>query len=254
MYKIIWKYRNKPLDLGENDIHIWRVISPIKDKEYYWTYLSPDEKNRANKFYFTKDHDRYVCSRGILRCLLALYTEVTPSIIEFSYSSYGKPMLSHKFITKCSSLFFNVSHSHQCILYAFAKKNKIGIDVEYKKSIDFQEIAKQFFSNSEYNQIINATSELKEKLFYTLWTCKEAFVKALGEGLFFPLNEFDVRIDPPIAKIIKIKNDTAPAKDWALQAFIPAENYIAAFAVNDAIANVHYWLWENKIGGVGKYE
>jgi len=90
---------------------------------------------------------------------------------------------------------FNISHSKGFALFAFTLHNQVGIDIEYiRKDFSYEEIAPQFFSKKENIVLSALPKERQREAFFTCWTRKEAFIKAVGEGFSFPLDKFDVDI------------------------------------------------------------
>lgn len=228
-----------------NHIHIWHFsFAPHHKADRYWNVLTKDEKERADRFYFDKDRMAWLFSRGILRTILSQYLGIKPDAIRFQYTSYGKPFLDP--LQNPAGLHFNVSHTHHCILYAFTKNIDIGIDVEYLKSdIDHQGIAKNFFSPYEYQLLTNANHEQQNTLFYKIWTCKEAFIKAIGQGLSYPLADFDVAVqENEPAKVLNIKGEPHEANQWTLHSFTPADRYIAAIATRQPVQQITYYGYE----------
>jgi len=233
-----------PILLQNNEVHIWYfTFSTVNQTDGYWHLLTPEEQDHALRFYFQKDRQAYLLSRGILRSILAKYICVTPKAINLNYTSHGKPLLDPK--QNSLRLHFNVSHTHQCILYAITKNIEIGIDVEYlKHDVDYQGMAKNFFSAYEYQTLIKAKAEQQSALFYQIWTCKEAFIKAIGLGLSYSLADFDViwQEDQP-AKILNIKGAPLEAAQWNLHAFIPVEHYRAVVAIQQPIHKISYYQY-----------
>ena len=181
--------------LESNEVQIWNfdleLINTQKDR--LRKILSDDELVRADKFHFEIDKNRFICSRGLLRILLGTYTKISAKEINFTFNNYGKPSLSA--IHNNPGLHFNLSHSKQFMSVGFAKDALIGMDVELVKPLkDHLEIAKRFFSNSEIEQLNAFPKEKILEGFYSCWTGKEAVIKLSGEGLSYPLKDFDVQL------------------------------------------------------------
>lgn len=190
-----YNLQNQNISLADNEVHIWNfdLDNFIKHKEQFEKFLSDDELIRADKFHFEIDKNRFICSRGLLRILLSIYTEISAKGINFTFNDYGKPSLST--IHNIPGLHFNLSHSKQFMSVGFVKYDLIGVDVELMKPLkDHLEIAKRFFSNSEIEQLNSFPAEKVIEGFYTCWTGKEAIIKLSGEGLSFPLKDFDVQL------------------------------------------------------------
>jgi 4'-phosphopantetheinyl transferase len=101
----------------------------------------------------------------------------------------GKPRLSG-----IDNIFFNMSHSGEYSTCAFSDC-ELGIDIEEIKEAHM-DIAKRFFSNDEYNELLLLKGKNRDKKFYDYWVMKESFVKATGLGLKIPLNNFSFKPTP----------------------------------------------------------
>jgi 4'-phosphopantetheinyl transferase len=119
-----------------------------------------------------------------------MYLGLPPDKIEFGYGPNGKPSLSemHK-----SNICFNVSHSQEMGLFAFARCGDLGVDIEeIKPDFKGEQIAAHFFSDEEIAGLAKLPPLLADKAFFQCWTGKEAYVKARGKGLSFPLRDFSI--------------------------------------------------------------
>jgi 4'-phosphopantetheinyl transferase len=175
-------------------------------------WLRDGERQRAYRFRHARDRRRYVAARGLLRQLLAARLGTHPRAVEFSYGAHGKPCLAPG--TAVEDLRFSVSHCGDFALFAFCRSREVGVDVEAVLPMrDADTIARHFFSRGEL-QAYRALEPRDRALgFFTCWTRKEAYLKALGGGLQSPLSEFDA---PP---------------GWSLSSFSPAPGHTAALAV-----------------------
>lgn len=184
------------IELFNDSLHLWRFYLP--DYEGHLPLLegilSSDERERAERFRFDIHRMRFILSRGFLRKTLSLYLGTSPHAISFYYSEKGKPFLE--------GLQFNISHSDDVALFAFAKEKPIGIDIEKIKLTWEADVAKRFFSPSECEFLFSIKNEEeKARAFYSIWARKEAIVKTLGEGIFTPLQDFSVSVDKDDEKI-----------------------------------------------------
>ena len=191
--------------------------------------LSDAERHRARRFAFDRDASRFILARARLRELLAMRLGVRAEAVEFEYGAHGKPALSRQFAD--SDLYFNVSHCDDVAAYAFACGHAIGIDVEAVREIgDADAIAARHFSRCE-NATYRTLKPCERPLgFFNCWTRKEAFVKALGEGLSMPLDGFDVTLAPgEPAQVLRIGH-TPGDSGWSLDSLCPAVGYVVAIA------------------------
>ncbi|RYE14589.1 MAG: 4'-phosphopantetheinyl transferase superfamily protein [Rickettsiales bacterium] len=179
--------------LLETECHIWCVdinntyyINSLKDV----SALSSKEKEKLYSFRFQEDKSRYLVSHIFLRKIINYYTDIPISLIKFRYNEYGKAYI-YKDIS--FPFFFNLSHAHNKALIAI-NNTEVGVDVEYIKNLlDIYELASVIFSEREYECFLDLSCH-NDKLnyFYTIWTKKEAFLKALSIGLVNDLKSINV--------------------------------------------------------------
>lgn len=189
------------------DLHLpARLTPPAGAEVHLWTLplnagraiigecralLSPDERERADRFHFPKDHDRFVATRGVLRLLLARYLGCEPSTIRFEYRcvcqrphctrSRRKPELASNGAPH--HLRFNVSHSDRLAIYAFAHAREIGVDVErIRDDVQWRAVAEECFSVEDAQFLTTMPPDAPPDEFFHCWTRKEAFLKAIGHG------------------------------------------------------------------------
>lgn len=154
-------------------------------------FLASEERDRAERFHFERDRQRWLAGRSALRRTLGAYLEADPGSFRFETGPWGKPGL------RGCPLRFNVSHSGDTALLAFAWQQEVGVDVEKMRS-DFapEELGPQVFSATEQAMIQSVPLEQRPAAFLTLWTAKEAYVKARGEGLSFPVSRLTLTLLP----------------------------------------------------------
>ena len=220
-----------PQPLTDTDLHVWyaSLKRPQPELDRLFVLLSPDEKERADRFHFERDRNRFIAGRGLLRTLLGDYLEMDASQIQFVYGASGKPALNPAFHEK--ALEFNVSHSNDLVAYIFHPSSRVGIDLEYIRPMpDMDDFARQFFSPRE-SAFINSLDQ-KQDAFFKIWTCKEAFFKASGEGLTVPLDQVEITLTTEgSARLVSVDGINEEAVPWHLETFRPAENYQLSLAV-----------------------
>lgn len=230
--------------LNSGEAHIWVAsINQQKEKEAkYWSTLSSDEKERANRFYFEKDKTGFTVARGILRQLSGNYLNLEAKSVVFDYQPKGKPSLSQS-----KDLKFNISHSSDLVLFAFYNNIEIGVDVEWiNKAVEWELISGNFFSKNEQQALHELEDTLKPLGFFNCWTRKEAFIKAEGDGLTFPLDKFSVNLKPgETPELLELETDPNSVKDWSLFSFIPGRDYVGALAIKDKVNQVSFFQLEN---------
>ncbi|MCB9422359.1 MAG: 4'-phosphopantetheinyl transferase superfamily protein [Ardenticatenaceae bacterium] len=236
-----WQTPPTTLELPPGHLHIWRVPQDVDEAALarYWPILAADEQARANRFHFARDKNRYVVARAVLRLLIGRYLSRPPEQISFTYSEYDKPSIPGQ------RLQFNVSHSGGLALIAFCLDAEVGIDVEQKRPlIDADQIAERFFSAAEVAVFKSLPQEQRVEAFFNCWTRKEAYIKAIGEGLSCPLDVFDVTLAPgEPAWLLRIRGSEAAAAEWSLFSLEPAEGFGAAVAIPGRNWQLSCWDW-----------
>lgn len=179
-----------PLFNGE--IHVWS-LSLITDTPFYErckSALTATEHQRISYFNFKQVQDSYIISQGGLRLLLSFYLNIEPSKIQINKHSKGKPYTADD-----TSLCFNISNSGNYVIFAISRAGEVGIDIEKLRTLpDLNELIEKNFSSKE-KQYISKNTTLKELRFFKFWTVKEAYLKAIGEGMRLPPSNLEFTIE-----------------------------------------------------------
>jgi len=186
--------------------------------------LSGDERVRTVRFVFEADRRRFVACRGRLREILSMYVAVPPSKIVFGRGAKGKPFLAN------GGVHFSVAHSHELALVACCAVEEVGVDVELVRELpDAEQIVNQFFSPEEIAAWITLAEGERLRGFFECWTRKEAYVKALGDGLSRPLDSFHVQFSRREPAKTAVPDGAKPR--WSFFDVSPSHDYAGALAV-----------------------
>jgi 4'-phosphopantetheinyl transferase len=222
-----------PLELGGRDVHLWVARLEASENVFAeaFSWLSPDEVERADRFRFDWHRRAFVLGRAVLRALVASYLRIAPKEASFTYGPKGKPGLGGA----AKSLLFNVSNSGDLAAYAFTLDCEIGVDVEHRKRlIEIERIAQRFFAPDEVTELLGLPEGERHEGFFNCWTRKEAYIKAVGDGLSVPLDSFQVTLRPGVpARMVGLNGSDAAAERWTMHAFTPAPDYAGAIAYQD---------------------
>lgn len=226
--------------LPPNTLHIWLIESEKTDLSFAQGYalLPIDEQERANRFYFAKDREAYVLCRAMLRQRLASYMNHPPAAITFNYNLHGKPFVQAPQTNIC----FNMSHSHGMLLLGFAQDSNLGVDIEkIRPDVKVDEIAARFFSKTEIEALRNLPESEKIEGFFKTWAQKEAFIKAMGEGLSYPLNRFSVNTNPKeMNSLVSIDEASASKDEWTVLTINAPTHYKAACIIQGKDWQIEY--------------
>lgn len=171
---------------------IYRVkISNINEEKLEQICLSIhlEKRCKIEKFINKKDKIRTLIGEILIRTIICEKLNIRNRNIIFVKNKYGKPYLKDY-----PNFEFNISHSADFVVCAIDDK-PIGIDVEEVKDIQYEEIAKNFFSTSEFDYIVKRDLDVELNKFYEIWTLKESYIKCCGQGLSIPLKSFSFDID-----------------------------------------------------------
>ena len=240
-----WNSPPQNLTLDINEIHVWRVSLARTETclQNLQQTLSTDEQTKAEHFHFPKGRSQFIVSRGALRAILSRYLHINPSHLRFEYNPYGKPSLIAS--QNGDTLRFNLSHSRGITLIAITKNRDIGIDIEgINPKFPCLEIAEKFFTPLESYVLRSLSEHLQPTAFFTCWTRKEAYIKAVGKGLSIPLDQFDVTLAPgEPAALLNIEQNPEEASRWSLIELIPSSDMVGAVAVAGHCWKLHCWQW-----------
>ncbi len=199
------------------------------------TVLSDDEQARASRFLRESSRRRFVAARDALRRVLARCLACSPRAIRFGYEPQGRPFVVEP---AQGELAFNVSHSDELALLAIGYGRRLGIDVErLGRRVSGEAVARRFFAPREAEALFALPEAERPAAFLRIWTRKEAYVKALGEGLRLPLDSFEVSLGEPPALL---RSERAPGDVGELRFahLEPLPGYVGALAWDGGPARI----------------
>jgi len=219
----------RSVDDLERSVHVWTLDLRMPERMVakLIPILDSDERKRAESFRFEALRRSFVIAHGMLRCLIGNYLKSDAASIRFRNGPKGKPALRRP-----PYLQFSLTHSGNLAAFAFTSGCQIGLDLERIRTVEELEgIASRFFCPEEYAELLSLPPEHRERAFFLCWTRKEAYLKAIGDGLAAPLDNFRVtlRSEEP-ARIMHIRHDSNEAERWILHDLRLAPGYAAALA------------------------
>jgi 4'-phosphopantetheinyl transferase len=236
-------------DLARREIHVWcaSLATDEATLQRLESTLADQERERARRFIFERDRDRYIAARGILRELLGKYLRCAPQSIEFAYGPYGKPSVVSAASRR--AICFNLSHSHGLAVVAIGYEREVGIDIELiRAEFASEAIAKRYFSAKEIDELSRLPAESRTEGFFLCWTRKEAYIKAKGDGLQIPLDSFDVSLSPGRPATLSSVDEPR----WGIESFVPSliseRRFAAAVVAEGKDWTTRYFEWKQPNG------
>lgn len=252
-------YNKNVFHLQSTQAHIW--LTSVKELAPFISelslLLSKEEAEKSQSFYFTRDKNRFIVAKSLLRCILAKYNGISIQDISYTHNQYNKPFLS----AACNgrNIFFNISHSDDLILFALSKYPKTGIDIQRKNNkTDFLRIIENSFSGIEKKQLLSfplsGQAELQKEEFFKYWVCKEAYVKAIGYGVSYPFQKFSVMPDENNEPTIQDENHEPDNLGWSVKMIPVGGDYKAALAIYGPCHQVFtYKIDQTNVGEIIKH-
>lgn len=244
-------------------IDLWWVdgVLDSEQEQILFSRLSKPEQDAARCFRVDAARQRYIASRIVLSNILSRYLGCAPQEVKYIYQEHGKPVVDAKiFAAKNNSsmppLVFNISHSGNVILCAVAAEGMLGVDVECSlRDIELAQLSKRFFSEEEALQIESVKEDkvLQREAFFRFWTLKESFVKAIGLGLSYSLQDFALKIDlsknnpQALAKLLRVTVALWQDLPWHLFSFYGPTRFAQGAGNAAYIAAISYEGFINDI-------
>jgi len=215
---------------AHGEIHVWRIdLAADPGSPADTAALSPDEHERAARLLCEHKRARFIAGRSTLRRLLGQYLGARPQTLVFRYGPHGKPALDTG--TSAAILTFNFSHSEDMALLAVATGRDVGIDIEYRhRDISVASFTRHILSENETAALQRLPAERHKQALLTAWTRKEAYVKALGEGLARSLKSVSAGIADDEPAVRELEDANGEPRLWKFTPLTAHPDYLACLA------------------------
>jgi 4'-phosphopantetheinyl transferase len=247
--------------VAAGEVHLWRAAldRPPGQIEALASLLSGDEAERAARFRFRRDRDRYVAARGLLRTILGRCLGAEPARLRFSYvcvcgdstclPERRKPALAPEWAG--AAIRFNLSHADDLAVYAVARDSEVGVDLEcLRADIDYAEVATYSLTTDEAAAVRSLPRARQPAAFLAIWTRKEAYLKGRGVGLTAP-EPWIVQRPRDAAAGSAESGDEMIGPSWRLRPVPVEPGYVAALAVDGPIERIARWDLAGWMTGMG---
>lgn len=178
------------LQIAADEVHIWHLLAEqVPSLAPLRSLLSPADEIQMNRYGQERDRLAHLLSRAMMRTVLAGYLGCDCADVQFVANPHGKPILQSAAVEP--PLHFNLTHSRGAVALAVSANREVGIDIEERhRSVEYRQLAARYFTPQEAVHLQRLDGDQLREAFFAIWTLKEAFVKAIGRGLTFPLDAF----------------------------------------------------------------
>ena len=228
--------RSKLLNSLKNEAHVFLAFSnKHSDPDLLARHrdlLSEEELEKHKSFKFGRDRDLYLITHGLVRAALSRYSEVTPDRWVFQCNPYGRPEIAQS--NGNPQLRFSVSRARGLVVCLIALSIDVGVDTENIRKLDnLTALSENIFTSLELSNIRKLPESDQVDEFFTLWTLKEAYIKAKGMGLSLPLNQFAFYLDAKGSTRLWVDPRFQDiSSDWQFATFRPAPLHAMALALH----------------------
>jgi 4'-phosphopantetheinyl transferase len=223
-----------PIHNLNQEAHVWITIpESVRDDgklQQLTAILSAEELDRYRRFHFQADRHRYLVSHALLRESLSRYVDLPPADWYFSVGEHGRPEIANP---GTPPLRFNLTHTAGLTACVVTLADSCGIDAEkIAGRHNPTGVAKRMFSEAEARELGQLQGQAYQEHFFTRWTLREAYVKAIGVGISFPTRKLTFTVDGDQAVGVRFHPDIEDrAGNWQFQLLKPTEDHIAAIAI-----------------------
>ena len=232
-----WTERTTEPSLRPGELQLWRSnLTDFRTRVSEFQHLlSENEQSRAARFVRVTDQENYIVGRAILRQLLSKYLRTSLATLEIECNDFGKPSVPK--VLNQKDIRFNLSHSGDLCVLGFRQSGEIGVDIEkIRDDLAMDDLARRYFSPREVTEFESLPEAQRKLGFFLCWTRKEAYVKALGDGLQRPLDEFSMTLTPGEPP----KLNSADSQRWMVLSVDPGTGYVGAVVTEKELSEVTY--------------
>lgn len=220
---------------GQIHIYITNIQDWLPQYKALLRTLSFHERQRLERYKIPTKADQFLCSRGLLRLILAEYLQEDPALIHLGTNSAGKPFLTDH------QLGFNLSHSEEYLLLGVSHFNRIGVDIQKVYPISSQEkVVSSYFSSLEKTYLASLDKDTSLERFFAIWSAKEAYLKALGKGFSKSPTTFNLLPNSAPEKTFLLSDSNNPQGNpaWTIERLNLPDGFQGAVAVEGKLEEI----------------
>lgn len=215
---------------ARHEAHLW-VARPadLEASAEALALMAPDESARQKRFIFPEHRHEFLATRVLVRRVLGRYLGVPPESLRFVQNEHGRPELD----APPSPLRFNLSNTPGLVVCLVSAHHEVGVDTELRtRAPSILDIASTVFAEAELRELLALSGDARAERAVTLWTLKEAYIKARGMGLAIPLDHFSFQLSPglPVGIAFDPRLDDDPTS-WQFEQIRPTASHLVSVAI-----------------------
>jgi 4'-phosphopantetheinyl transferase len=190
--------------------------------------LGPDQ-GRLERMPVSRNRDRFVASRLLLKSAASAVLGTLPRELELAYKPGGRP-----YLRGIDQLDVSLSHTDGLLVVGLTRFGRIGVDTE-QADRRMLELGTELrvCTPHELEALERVPLRRRNRELVRLWTLKEAYSKAIGQGLRFRFAELG--FGPRDERVRMLRPDGTPGtgQEWSFHSWLVEDAYTVSAAVYD---------------------
>jgi len=217
---------------GAQDAHLWRVdprsLADEAIRERCLALLSPTERARHDRLAVPARRLELAAAHALVRIALEHVTGAPAATWRVRRDSMGRPLVDGP----VDNMRVSITHTPGLVACLVANGRDVGVDGEQvSPRVPYMRIAEQVFTPSELAHLRTLAEQARIERFFLLWSVKEAFGKARGEGLVAPLDKVEVTLEDGGAVRLMVPADCGDGGAWKVRWSRPSDEHVMATCV-----------------------
>lgn len=172
--------------------------------------------------------DRFAASRLLLKHAAGAALQTTPDAVELASKAGGRP-----YLRGCDQIEVSLSHTGDLLVVGLNRRGRIGVDTEPAgRRIQYSAVERHLCTPAERRTLAGLPPEEQREALLRTWTLKEAYTKALGQGMRMGFTQFG--FDAGHTTLLTPQGAPASHGEWTFGTFELPGGYLAGVACHDA--------------------
>lgn len=172
---------------------------------------------------------RYAASRVLLKFAAAAVLEVPANLVELGYGPTGRP-----YLRGYDAVDISLSHTDELLLVGLTTRGVIGVDAERAdRRMYGPGLGRHVCTPHELRMLEEFPLAERNDALVRLWTLKEAYSKAIGQGMQFRFTDFGFSPAGTPATLNRPDGQPGTGSEWSFRTYTVDADYVVSVAVGD---------------------